>query len=140
MLAWMVLCGAIHSAEQPARGDAALIRAVLASTWDKPDAKLIVDPVVVVGDHAVAGWTQGDRGGRALLRKSDGAWKVVLCSGDPLKQASVLAEAGVPSDAAQELARQTEAAEHNLPAAHVRLLSTFEGVMQMHDQGHAHDH
>jgi hypothetical protein len=57
-----------------------------------------------------------------------------------LKQARVLAEAGVPSDAAEELARQTEAAEHNLPAAHVRLLSTFEGVIQMHDQGHAHDH
>lgn len=140
MLTWMVLSGAIHSAEQPARNDTALIRAVLAATWDKPDAKLVVDPVVVVGAHAVAGWTQGDRGGRALLRKSDGAWKVVLCSGDPLKQASVLAEAGVPQDAAEEIARKNEAAERNLPPEHVRLLSTFEGVMQMHDQGHAPDH
>ena len=36
-------------------------------TFDRPDAKLTVAPVVVAGGHAVAGWTQGDMGGPQLL-------------------------------------------------------------------------
>ena len=90
-LAWMALAGAIHTAQaEPALKDAASIRALMASTWDKPDAKLIVDPVVINAGYAVASWTQGNRGGRALLRKNGNHWAVVLCSGDPLRDASVL--------------------------------------------------
>ena len=44
----------------------------------------MVDPVVVEGDHAIAGWVQGDMGGRAHLRRKGHDWQLVLCSGDPL--------------------------------------------------------
>ena len=142
LLVWMALAGAIHTAQaEPALKDAASIRALMASTWDKPDAKPIVDPVVINADYAVAGWTQGSRGGRALLRKNGNHWAVVLCSGDPLRHASVLIEASVPAVVAEHLARDLSAAERRLPPEQVALFATFEGVMRMdeaHEHGKAH--
>ena len=64
--------------------DAEAIRHVLMATFDKPEARLQVAPVVVVGRHALAGWAQGDRGGRAMLYQHGGQWQVALCSGDGL--------------------------------------------------------
>lgn len=112
----------------------------MAATWDEPDAKLSIAPILVDGDYALAGWTQASRGGRALLRKSSGKWAVVLCSGDPLKYASALTEAGVPKDVAERLARDLAEAERRLPAERVALFSKFEGVVHM-DEHHGHgDH
>ena len=48
---------------QPARAEddpAANIRSVMSGQFDRPDSRLNVGPVVVVADHAIAGWTQGD--------------------------------------------------------------------------------
>jgi hypothetical protein len=50
------------------------------ATFDEPDHRLEVAPVAVVGDNAVAGWVQGNQGGRALLRKRNGKWVLILCS------------------------------------------------------------
>ena len=49
--------------------DEPAIRHLMLAMFDKPDARLDVGPVVVVDDRAVAGWTQGEMGGRALLRR-----------------------------------------------------------------------
>lgn len=138
LLGWMALSGAIHAAIADEADDAAVIRAVMMAEWNKPDASLAVAPIVVDGNHALASWTQGTRGGRALLRKSSGKWSVMLCSGDPLKHASALIDAGIPADASERLTRNLAMAESRLPTDQVALFSTFEGVMQMHeDQGHA---
>lgn len=56
-----------------AEDDAGAIRHVMMATFDKPEAPLTVDPVTVRGDLTVAGWAQGDMGGRALLRREEGA-------------------------------------------------------------------
>lgn len=141
LLVWMALACAIHvCAEETASSlkDVEAIRALMVSTWGKPEATLVVEPVVVDGDHALAGWTQGKRGGRALLHKSAGKWAIVLCSGDPLKYAPVLVEAGVPGTTAEHLARDLAEAERLLPAEQVALFSTFEGVVQV-DAHHGHD-
>jgi hypothetical protein len=47
----------------------ATIKALMAAQFDRPEQRLMVNPVVVEGDHAIAGWVQGDMGGRALLRR-----------------------------------------------------------------------
>ena len=71
--------------------DQEAIRKTMVATWDKPDARLQVGPVVVVSDRAIAGWTQGDRGGRALLgRDARGQWQVTACGGDGLREARIL--------------------------------------------------
>lgn len=115
--------------------DQASIRRVLMTTFDKPEARLSVDPVVVIGDHAVAGWTQGERGGRALLLRHATEWRITLCAGDGLKQAKTLREAGIAPSDADALAKGLAIAEGKLPAAQRAKFSTFDGVVRMDATG-----
>lgn len=146
--AWMALFCAIHISS-PAftqESDAHAIASLIGATWDKPDSKVETDPVVISGDFAVASWTQGDRGGRALLRKENARWKVVLCSGDPLKSASGLVEAGVPAPDAEKIAEDIAAVEARAPAERRAKFSLFEGTVfgdaDTHhpDAHHQHNH
>jgi hypothetical protein len=128
--AWMALSGAIHFASAAhASGDAEEIRALIGATWDKPDSKVETDPIVVSGRHAVASWTQGVRGGRALLKRDDKGWAVVLCSGDPLTRTAWLVEAGVPEDNALQIAEKLTAAEAQIPTARRAQFSLFDGAV-----------
>jgi hypothetical protein len=117
--------------------DAAAVRQVLMTQFDRPQARLRVDPVAISGDAAVAAWSQGERGGRALLFRKVGQWQIALCAGDALKQARVMREAGVPSRDADVIARTLSVAEAKLPAAERARFSTFDGVVRM-DAGGAH--
>ena len=101
----------------------------------RQEAPLSVAPVVVVGDHAIAGWVQDKLGGRALMRKVRGAWTIHLCSGDPLKNADMLASTGIPVDVARTLADRLALAERAIPAATVALFSTFEGLVHIGADG-----
>ncbi len=139
LLIWMAPSGAIQTARAGAPDtDKAAILALMRENWDKPDAKLDVDPVVVEAGYAIAGWTQAERGGRALLRKRDGKWAVVLCSGDPLKEATNIAAAGVPPEAAARLAGRLADAERAIPAGRRDLFSRFEGTVTMEDHSKHH--
>lgn len=134
--AWMALLCAIHSS--PARADdASAIRALISATWDKPDSKVEINPVVVSGSYAVASWTQGAHGGRALMRHGDQGWSVVLCSGDPLKDTGWLVEAGVPTGDAERIASDLAAAEMLVPNDRRQKFSLFEGVVSG-DSGYPH--
>ena len=142
---WIALFCAIHLCSFAHAGDdAGAIRALIGATWDKPESKVQTDPVVIAGDHAVASWTQGDHGGRALLRRAAGRWTVVLCSGDPLRQAAWLAEAGVPGPDAERIAAQLAAAEALVPTDRRSKFSLFEGTVSgdadAHHPAHHHQH
>ncbi len=112
------------------------IRAVLMQTFDKPEEQLVVDPVVASGDYAIAGWSQGDMGGRALLRKKGHAWEIVLCAGDDLKKADVLTEVGLPAAVAKTLSASLAAAEAKVSPDRLALFSTFEGLVMVGGDGH----
>lgn len=58
------------------------IRELLRSTWNTPEAPLALELIVVEHGYAIAGWTQGEWGGRALRREGRGGWVVVLCDGE----------------------------------------------------------
>ena len=120
--------------------DKASIQAVMKGTWEKPEAPLRVEPIVVVGDHAIVGWVQGDMGGRALLRRKAGAWMVVLCSGDALKSADELKKAAVPADQAATLAKSLADAESRLDPALLVQFAKFEGLVTMDQSGHHPPH
>jgi hypothetical protein len=117
------------------------IQKVMKGTWEKPDAPLRVDPIVIVLDHAIADWAQGDMGGRALLRRKSGAWTIVLCSGDALKSAETLTRAAVPANVAAMLARSLAEAERGLDPQVLAQFSRFEGLVMMDQAGnHPHRH
>lgn len=115
--------------------DRAAITAAMKKTWDRPNAPLRVVPVTVKGDTAVAGWMQGDMGGRALLRQHHGTWRLVLCAGDALTQAAFLREAGLSEADARDLAKAVVAAEAKLKPAERSLLAKFEGTVMMDEEG-----
>lgn len=109
--------------------------------FERPDAPLTVQPVVVLGDAAVAGWAQQGRGGRALLRKERSGWSIHVCAGKGPTQPDFLTLAGVPKTQAADLARQVVKAESALTAAQRALFDSFEGVLKVGGEGAAgHGH
>lgn len=119
-----------------AAGDAAAITHLLMATFDKPEARLSVAPVVVQGDQALAGWIQGERGGRALLKRQHGEWQVAVCGGDGLTDPRLLADAGLAAADARALVASLVQAEARLPAAQRAKFSTFDGLVRMDAAGH----
>jgi hypothetical protein len=116
--------------------DAGAIRHLMMATFDKPEAQLTVEPVTVHGDLAVAGWAQGEMGGRALLRRKHEGWALTLCSGDALKQASSLRQFGLSEAEAEAMASAVVEAESKIDPALVARFATFDGVVMMDAEGH----
>lgn len=125
----------IQLAGAKAGPDEDAVRHLLHGTFDKPEARLTVDPVVVVGIYAMAGWSQGDMGGRALLRHKGHEWSLILCAGDGIKTAEALRHAGIASADAAALADKVAEAEARLPRERIALFSKFEGVVMMNADG-----
>jgi hypothetical protein len=105
------------------------------TSFDQPDATLLVEPIVVMGDHAIAGWSQGDLGGRALLRQHHGAWSIVLCSGDGLNSTEALRQAGLRATEADALSAKLAEAETRVAPERLALLARFEGTVMMDVSG-----
>ena len=134
--------GPAPAASHGALHDGHAVAATLMAAFDRPDARLKVEPVVVEGDLAIAGWAQEGRGGRALLRKTSGHWKIILCAGEALKRKEGMITAGIEAAQAGRMAEQVQAAESKLGPAIIALLDSFEGVLTMgvdgaHPPGHA---
>jgi hypothetical protein len=128
--------GAIDSVRADDLAAETQIKAVMDGTWDRPDQRLQVSPIVVVSDHALAGWTQGEMGGRALLRRKGHEWQIVLCSGDQLKSEEALTKIGLPADAAKILAARLAEAEGKIEPGRLALFSRFDGIVMMDASGH----
>lgn len=118
--------------------DAAAIRRRMMELFDKPDQPLTVDPIVVVDAFAVASWTQGDIGGRALLRRDHAAWRIILCSGDALTTAPLIEQSGASAAVAADLVKRLAAAEAAIDPARRAYFSRFQGIVPVEDGGHHH--
>lgn len=92
-----------------------------------------VGPVVVSGNHAIADWTQGEFGGRALFERSGAHWALLLCSGDSVRNAGNLKRAGVPGFNADLIAKQLAEAEKALPPERLKRMRRFVGTAQDHE-------
>lgn len=135
------LLGAPQGAVAADTADQAAIRQVMMQTWDQPQSRLQAGPIVVVDGRAVAGWTQGARGGRAVLARNDhGQWKVTVCGGDGIKDAKTLELTGMPPPAARQLASQLAKAEAAVPPQRLALFSTFDGMVRMDAAGNHPPH
>jgi hypothetical protein len=126
----LIICVVAIAGSAIASDDETAIRGVLHADFDRADTRLVIDPVIVVGNHAIADWTQGETGGRALLRRARG-WTVILCSGDEIKTAEALQRTGMQEGEAATLAARLLDAESGIPAERRAMLSTFQGTIQM---------
>lgn len=126
LCAWAASLAQAHSPADPKA-----IAQAMKKLFDKPEAPLQVGPVSVEGDYAVAGWLQGQRGGRALLQKRNGQWVIVVCAGDGLTQVQTLTQTGMSSDAAHRLAQKVVQAESRLPAKTLSQFASFEGMLRV---------
>ena len=125
-----------------ANDDKHVIVHLMKGMFDTPEAPLTVEPVVVLGGNAIAGWVQGDKGGRALLWRVDGQWQIRLCSGDGLKDPKLLENANISAADAATLVAELTAAEAALDPALLAKFSSFQGTMMIDPAaGHqAHTH
>lgn len=105
------------------------IPAAMKAMFETADKPLSVEPVVVQGDWAIAGWIQDGRGGRALLRKKDTGWSVHSCSGDGLKQVQGLRMMGLSEGDATAIAAKLFEAEKNIAPEKLALFGRFEGTV-----------
>lgn len=111
---------------------------VLRGTYDRPDSPLSVEPVVVQDGYAIAGWVQGEMGGRALLRKQGDAWSIILCAGDAVKEASYLVQTGMAAGTATDLVEALVVAEAGVSAARLEMFSRFGPTVFMNQAGSSH--
>ncbi|MDR6304393.1 hypothetical protein GGQ85_002100 [Nitrobacter vulgaris] len=118
-----------------AGADEDAVRHLLHTAFDKPEQKLVIEPLVVGAGYAIAGWTQGDMGGRALLQNKHGRWTLILCAGDGIKTADALRQAGVASDAADALAQALTKAEQSVAAERLAMFARFEGLLRIDEAG-----
>ncbi|MCP3400194.1 copper uptake system-associated protein [Bradyrhizobium sp. CCGB20] len=135
----------LASAAVPATeaGAEAEIEGLLHGMFDKPDAVLNVSPIVVAGGFAIADWTQGEMGGRALLHRKQASWVITLCAGDGIRSREALRHAGVPQQEAISLERNLAAAESKADPQRVAMFSRFEGMVTMDspsNQPHGNSH
>jgi hypothetical protein len=103
LVLFLVFSGAL-SAE--ALTDEAQIQAVIGKTYDKPNNKVNTTPISVADDFAVADWTQGKRGGRALMKRIDGNWEILACGNDGLKDTKSLVKAGMSEKTASAIVKK----------------------------------
>lgn len=111
--------------------DVTQIEQLMRATWDRPDAPLSAGPIAVHGDYAIADWTQGATGGRALLVRRERRWLVSLCSGDGIRTASGLRSVGLPAAVAAELADDLARLERDVDQERLRAMSAFAGIVRM---------
>jgi copper(I)-binding protein len=92
----------------------------LKTMFERDGKPLSVEPVVVQGDWAIAGWQQDGRGGRALLKRSAHG-----------KDPASLQKIGLSAGDAAGLASSLRAAEDKLDAETVSRFASFEGTVMM---------
>ena len=103
LVLFLVFSGAL-SAESLT--DEAQIQAVIGKTYDKPNNKVNTTPISIADDFAVADWTQGKRGGRALMKRIDGNWEILACGNDGLKDTKSLVKAGMSEKTASAIVKK----------------------------------
>jgi hypothetical protein len=111
--------------------DAKAINALMRQTWDRADNPIQLGPTAIVGDTAVADWTQGKMGGRALLERRSGRWTVVLCAGETIRTQHGLSQVGLKPRVARAIAQKLSVAEREVSADRLALMAGFQGVVSM---------
>ena len=124
--------------------DEAKIQAVIGKTYDKPNNKVNTTPISAIDDFAVADWTQGDRGGRALMKRINGNWKILACGNDGLKDTKSLVKAGMSEKIASAIVKKLSDLEKSEDPTRLAKFNLFgtpnDPINKNEDDPHKHHH
>ena len=124
--------------------DEAQIQAVIGKTYDKPNNKVNTTPISVIDDFAVADWTQGDRGGRALMKRINGNWEILACGNDGLKDTKSLVKAGMSEMTASGIVKKLSDLEKSEDPKRLAKFNLFgtpnDPINKNEDDPHKHHH
>jgi hypothetical protein len=107
------------------------IKALISKTFDQPKLPVKTNPIVIEGKVAIADWVQGQKGGRALLRRKHTDWEIIACGGVGFKDPSGIAAVGISKEIATNITAKLSAAEAKLPPQLVKQFDSFDGVVNM---------
>ena len=114
------------------------IQELISKTFDKPGLKVKTAPIVIEGKVAIADWTQGQKGGRALLRRKHHDWEIIACGGTGFKDPEGIAANGISKVIATNITAKLKDAEARLSPQEVKQFDSFDGVVNMvHDAKHS---
>ena len=114
------------------------IKALISKTFDQPNLKVKTNPIVIEGKVAIADWTQGQKGGRALLRRKHEEWEIIACGGSGFKDPEGIAAIGISKQIATNIAAKLKEAETKLSPQQIKQFDSFDGVVNMvHDAKHS---
>ena len=129
--------GQLPDVDTPPRSPLATRNQTADDIWDisrqirqviSDSADLVIAPIVVIDEVAVAGWSVKASGARALLRKDPHiGWYIQVWSGSSLLLPATLARFGIRGATATELTRQVHAAEAAMGAHFISLFDSFPG-------------
>ncbi|WMW81902.1 copper uptake system-associated protein [Undibacterium cyanobacteriorum] len=135
----MLIAASCSLSAQQLNPEQKAIQSLIASTYDQANSKVQTSPIVTVADYAIADWIQGEKGGRALLKKTNGNWEITMCGGQGLTVAKNLIEIGIPTAQAHELANALKAAETQLDQQKIKLFDSFGKTISLKEmQGNHH--
>ena len=113
------------------------IKVLISKTFDQPNLKVQTTPIVIEGKVAIADWTQGQKGGRALLRRKHADWEIIACGGAGFKDPSAIAATGISKEIANNITVKLKTEEIKLSPQKIKQLDSFDGVVTM---GHGTQH
>ena len=124
--------------------DEAQIQAVIGKTYDKQNNKVNTTPVSVADDFAIADWTQGERGGRALMKRINGNWEILACGNDGLKDTKSLIKAGMNEKTASTVIKKLTNLEKSEDPKRLAKFNLFgtpnDPINKNEDDLHKHHH
>lgn len=121
----IAVSAAPHIAQADDISDKQQIQQLISSAYDKPGHKVETSPIAVTDGYAIADWTQGKRGGRALLHRIDGKWAITACGADALKEVKSLTDAGISTQTAKSLVLQLTEAERSVDSDRLKRFGLF---------------
>lgn len=136
---WQVAAQSQAVTESPAtttEAELAQIRQLMAHTWHSEQQPLRFGPAVLQAELAIADWWWQGKGGRAVLKKIAGHWKIVFCGGAGVKEPALLTGLGLTVAEATGLLQRLQQAEAQLSAAELQLLDSFGATVRL-DGHHA---
>lgn len=115
------------------------IHSFMQETWHSAEHPLKLGPAHIAGDLAVADWWHQGKGGRAVFKRSNMQWQLILCGGAGILQSALWQHLGLTPSAADDFVRAIGRAEQSVSATDKALLDAFGATIKLHG-GHEPQH